>query len=83
MDVTPNDKMFQAMQSFTDALVGEEPTSVEKSGAADRRRSQRRRVMDFLHTFCALSMREGAARAMNPHRGAAINPERSPMILNG
>lgn len=68
MDVTPTAKMFEAMKNFTDTVCGEEPLAVEKGTAAENRRAARRYVMDFLHRIVHLSMREGAARAMNPHR---------------
>lgn len=68
MDVTPTPKMFEAMKNFTDSVVGEEPLAVEKGTAAENRRAARRYTMDFLHRLVHLSMREGAARAMNPNK---------------
>lgn len=62
MNVTPSPKMFEAMTKFTDALVGEEPGKLETTAAARKRRSERRRVMDFLHNFARLTMRVGVQR---------------------
>lgn len=62
MDTTPNPKMFQAMQAFTDATCGEAPLTVEKSPAAEQRRRARRECMDFLHRFAAACMRDGVGR---------------------
>jgi alpha-D-ribose 1-methylphosphonate 5-triphosphate diphosphatase PhnM len=68
MDVTPTPKMFEAMQKFTDAIVGEAPMDIEKSAAAEQRRAARQYSMDFMHRLVHLAMREGAARAWNPNR---------------
>jgi hypothetical protein len=68
MDVTPSKKMFEAMVTFTDAICGEAPLVIEQSTAANNRREQRAMAMDFMHRLVHLAMREGAARAMNPHR---------------
>jgi len=65
MNVTPNKAMFAAMQVFTDAMCGDSPGPLEFSKGSKERRKQRRLMMDFLHSFAALAMREGAARAMN------------------
>lgn len=62
MDVTPPPGMLKAMLAFTDALVGEAPTAIETSPAAEKRRDDRRRVMDFLHNLVRLSMRVGVGR---------------------
>ena len=62
MDVTPNPGMFKAMCAFTDCVVGEAPTSIETSPASEKRREDRRMVMDFLHNLVRLSMREGVGR---------------------
>lgn len=64
MDVTPSDKMYAAMEHFTTAVCGEAPLRIEKSAAAEKVRSNRKNIMDFLHRLVHLSMREGAARAM-------------------
>lgn len=68
MDVTPTPKMFEFMQKFTDAVIGEEPLAVESSTAANNRRAARVECMSSLHKLVHLAMREGAARAMNPRR---------------
>lgn len=68
MDVTPPPKVFEAMVKFTDAIVGEAPLEIERSAAANKRREDRAMCMDFLHRLVHLSMREGAARAMDPRR---------------
>lgn len=62
MNVTPTDKMYEAMQTFVDGLVGEAPTKLEKSTAANNRREARGRAMDWLHSFARLCMREGVRR---------------------
>jgi hypothetical protein len=68
VDVTPTAKMFEAMSSFTTAVCGEAPMKIEKSPGAERIRANRLAMMDFMHRLVHLAMREGAARAMNPHR---------------
>jgi hypothetical protein len=68
IDVTPTQKMFEAMQMATDAICGEAPLAIEQSAAANKRRDQRATMMNFMHRLVHLSMREGAARAMNPSR---------------
>jgi hypothetical protein len=83
MDVTPSNKMFQAMSNMTDAVCGEAPLVVESGAAASQRRENRKKMMDFLHRLVHLAMREGAARAMNPDRacfGRIIQP---PMNIGG
>lgn len=72
MDVTPSKKMFEAMNKFTDAICGEAPMDIEKSTAANKRRENREMCMDFLHRLVHLSMREGAARAMNTHSPSGL-----------
>lgn len=62
MDVTPSKKMFETMQTFTDAVCGEEPTKLDHGPGAQKRRAHRRMVMDFLHNIIRLSMRVGVAR---------------------
>ena len=68
MDVTPSDKMFKSMVTFTDAICGEEPSKSMSGPGANKVRENRKLMMDFLHRFAHLSMREGAARAMNGGR---------------
>ena len=68
MDVNPSKRMYEAMDNFTDAICGEAPLGIEKSSGAEQRRENRRKCMDFLHRLVHLSMREGAARAMDPSR---------------
>lgn len=72
MDVTPNKKMFEAMERFTTAVCGEAPLAVEKSPGAERVRATRKATMDFLHRLVHLSMREGAARAMGTHTPSGL-----------
>lgn len=60
--------MFEAMAGFTDMVCGEAPLEIEKSRGAEQRRVNRKFCMDFLHRLVHLSMREGAARAMDPTR---------------
>lgn len=76
MDVTPSKKMFESMVKFTDVICGEEPSKIEKGRAAEQRRESRKLCMDYLHRLVHLSMREGAARAMNTHSpsGLILNP---------
>lgn len=78
MDATPNDSMFKAMAKFTDATAGEDPGKAKRGTTFSKRREARQQVMDFLHHFAALCMREGAARAMqqvrNPTNGTLIVP---------
>lgn len=62
MDVTPTKKMLESMLAFTEAVAGEEPGKHEQSPAANKRRNDRRRVMDWLHNFSRLNMREGVGR---------------------
>jgi hypothetical protein len=69
MDVTPTRRMFEAMEKITDAMAGEAPLDVEKSPGAEQRRANRQFAMDLLHRLVHLSMREGAARAMNMRYG--------------
>lgn len=64
MDVTPSDKMFEAMKTFNDAVNGEEPSLLDASRGAIARRSKRKLTMDFLHYMVGLSMREGVNRAI-------------------
>lgn len=64
MDVTPPDGMLRAMMKLTDAAIGEEPMTMERSPAAEKRRMARRRMMDILHDMTAMAMRVGAARAL-------------------
>lgn len=87
MDVTPPPKMYEAMVKLTDAVCGEEPGKLEQSTAANRRRANRRLMLDVMHNMVAMAMREGAARAFNPYRtdlGAAqANAEMSRAVKNG
>lgn len=62
MDVTPSPKMFEAMEKVCDMLCGEKPHPKSLGPAADKVRENRRMLMDFLHTFAALCMREGVNR---------------------
>lgn len=62
MDVTPNPGMFRAMSAFVDSTVGEAPTAIETSPAAEKRREARRIAFDFLHDLVRLSMRDGVGR---------------------
>jgi hypothetical protein len=64
MDVTPSDKMFEAMKKFTDAVCGDAPSRLEISPGALARRMKRRLTMDFLHQFAAQCMREGLNRGI-------------------
>lgn len=68
MNVTPTPKMFDAMNAMTTAICGEEPSPHMIGPGAEKVRHNRRLMMDFLHKLIHLSMREGAARAMDPHR---------------
>jgi hypothetical protein len=54
--------MYKAMCAFVDSTVGEAPTAIEKTRAADDRREARRVAMDFLHNLVRLAMREGVGR---------------------
>lgn len=72
MDVTPSKKMFESMTKFVDAVYGEAPLGSEKSTAANQTRDSRKFCMDYLHKLVHLSMREGAARAMNTHSPLGI-----------
>lgn len=64
--------MFEAMKAFTDALCGEQPHDRMVGPGAEKVRANRRQMMDFLHHFAAVCMKEGAARAMNPGRQGAM-----------
>ncbi len=68
MDVSPSPKMFEAMSRFTDAMCGEPPHRLMIGPGASAVRQQRREMMEFLHRFAAVAMREGAARAMSTPR---------------
>lgn len=72
MDVTPTEPMYRVMSYLTDMFVGEEPGKLEKSAPAEKRRADRRAMMDVLHRLVHLSMREGAARAMDPRRQPVV-----------
>ncbi len=71
MNVTPTDRMFAAMQKFTDTVAGEDPGK-SKGTNASKIRERRLLVMNFLHSFCALSMRHGAARRDEEVRQQAL-----------
>ena len=45
---------------------------IEKSSGAERIRSNRVAMMDFMHRLVHLSMREGAARAMGTHTPSGL-----------
>lgn len=62
MDVTPSKKMLEAMLKFTDGLVGEAPHPTDHGPGAQKRRQQRGIVMNWLHDFSRLNMREGVGR---------------------
>lgn len=68
MDLTPNQKMFEAMQKMTDAICGEEPSPKMIGPGAEKVRANRRMLMDFLHHLVALSIKDGAARAGNRNK---------------
>lgn len=61
MNVTPTNKQYEAMVKLTDAVCGEDPGK-SKGVNASAVREKRQLMMNFLHAFCAISMREGAAR---------------------
>lgn len=65
MDVTPPDKLFQAMSKFVDALCGPNPSTLEVSRAAQETRMKRAMAFDILHGIVAFSMRVGAQRKMH------------------
>lgn len=75
MDVTPNPKMFAAMQNMVDALVGEEPAMLDVSPGANIRRAKRRGTMTLLHDLVALSMREGVNRAVREAHERVHGPQ--------
>lgn len=83
MDVTPTPKMLEAMKAFTNVLVGEEPLKVETTPAANKLRNDRRRVMDWLHNFCRLSMREGVRRDREARKMPTMEDPIRPNPLNG
>lgn len=62
MDVTPSNKMFEAMSKFVDSMCGQEPSVLEVTQAAQERRAKRLMVFEFLHMLVAVSMREGVNR---------------------
>lgn len=62
MDVTLTKKQEEALNVFLDALVGEEPSRLEQSTAANQRRLKRREAREWLYKYAALSMRIGAER---------------------
>jgi hypothetical protein len=67
MDVTPTNKMFEAMAKFTDAMCGEEPHKLLIGPGASRVRESRRAMMNFLHQLVAMCMREGGRRAVKEY----------------
>lgn len=71
MNVTPSKNMFKAMEKFTDMMCGEDPGKFKGTGAA-KIRENRRAMMDFLHNFCAICMRDGAARRDEEVRQAIL-----------
>lgn len=62
MNVTPTDPMYRAMNTMADVFCGEAPLSVEISPAAMKRRERREIFMSLMHTFVAMTMREGVRR---------------------
>jgi hypothetical protein len=64
--------MFKVMSSLTDAFCGEEPEKLHTGPGASKVRENRKMMMDVLHRLVHLSMREGAARAMNTHSRSGI-----------
>lgn len=75
MDVTPTTKMFEAMQKLTDAAIGEAPSRLEVSDAANARRLRRQVMMDCLHSLVATAMREGVNRAVRDARARLYGPQ--------
>jgi len=73
MDVTPSDKMYEAMRRIADVLIGPPPLDIETTPAANRRREERMEFMSLMHTFVAMTMREGARRAFE-ERGMPTAP---------
>lgn len=62
MDVTPSPAMYKAMCAYTDLACGAAPGKLETTPAAERCRAARQAMMDSLHRFVALAMREGVRR---------------------
>lgn len=82
MDVTPTRKMLESMLAFTEAVAGEEPTKLEQSPAANERRKQRRMVMDWLHNFSRLNMREGIGRYLRERGKPTVEDHVRPSKVN-
>lgn len=74
MDTTPSRKMFDAMQKFTDAMCGDEPSKLDHGSAARAVRAKRSACMDFLHGFHSLAMREGVNRAVRDAQARRDGP---------
>lgn len=68
MDVTPGDKMYQAMKMLCDAVLGEEPHGLIIGPAAAELRAKRKLMMDVLHMLVAQAMREGVVREVKAAR---------------
>lgn len=63
MDMTMTKKQLEALDKFIEALVGEDPSFLDHSRAANDRRAKRAFVREWLHQFAVLNMRVGAHRA--------------------
>lgn len=80
MDVTPTRPMLESIMAMADALIGQAPLKIETSTAANKRRQAREHFIDLMHRYTAMSMREGARRALE-ERGLATTP--APMKNHG
>lgn len=78
MDVTPTNKMFEAMTKFTDGLVGEAPHPTDHGRGARKVRQQRAMVMNWLHDFSRLNMREGVGRYLREMGQRTVQDEIRP-----
>ena len=72
MDVTPTDQMHNAIMAMADTFIGPAPMGIEKSSAANRRRSTREAFVSMQYRIVAMSMRVGGSRAL-AERGIPVS----------
>lgn len=83
MNVTPSKQMFAAMSAFVDSTIGEAPTDIETTPAAEKRRAARRIAFDFLHDLVRLSMREGVGRYLRERGMPTVVDDVKPNPIKG
>lgn len=81
MDVTLTKKQEEALAKFIEGVVGETPSFLDHSRAANERRAKIAFVSDWLHRFAALNMRIGHERALFT-LGMGRNKDALPVWVN-